>query len=192
MPLPSIDHKAIAVALLPEKFAKPLISGLLEALVGESQIIEDVAVRIPEETLGIDEAVGVQLEQLALLVGAQVIAGSEDATRALIRTNIRANRSRGSLNDVIAVLVLVPLPLAIVLEDFPAAIRVTVFLVSSEVAPIVARVLMLARAAGVRLDLIASEVAQSATFQYSSQSATTESSATFGYGSGVYPAYFSA
>jgi hypothetical protein len=145
--------------------------------------------RLPEETIGIDSAEGVQLALLAQLVGAPVVSGNDAATRARIRTQIRVNRSKGTLNDTLDVLDLFPVAESTVVEMQPAYLYVTAFSVDTAEQETLAIVLSQTRSAGVGQGLVVSTVPKSQTFRYSSQMTVIETGPE-GYGSGVYAAFY--
>lgn len=186
-----IDHEQEALDLLTTQFRRPLIQALLGAIVAAFQETDDVAVALPEQTLDLDIVTGAQLLLLADRLGSPIIGG-EDETRALARTWIRVNRSRGTVEDVIAVLELFPAPDFDVDELFPAFLYVTVFEVISKLHPILALVLSKTRAAGVGCGVVASGLTRSEVFRYSSQAAVNESSSTYGYGQGAYAGFYQA
>lgn len=179
----TIDHGEIAVGHLTDKYRRPNIEDLVRALVSEYQEVDDVAVRLPEETLGLDSAVGVQLLALADLVGAPIF-GDEDSIRILAKTWLRRNRSRGTINDIIETTALVAEGF-IVQELFPANVVITVFEFTVELAGTLAYVLRGVRAAGVGGQLVASAAPKSDTFQYSAND-TTFTSLLIGYDYGEY------
>ncbi len=75
---------------------------LLSALIPGWQDLDDVA----QATIvgrQIDDAVGAQLDVLGELVGIARTTDDDDAYRRYIRTQIGINRSRGTTNDIVAV-----------------------------------------------------------------------------------------
>jgi hypothetical protein len=183
-----LDYEALSKLLLTTQYRRPLLEALVGALAGAFQDPDDIALRLPEETLGLDSAVGVQLENLADLVGAPVI-GTEEQTRAPARTWIRRNRSQGTLEDVIAVVRLFPVSDFDVAEVFPASIEVTAFEVSADLGAILALVISGTRAAGVGAGVLASANDRDNTFQFS-RTGPDESGTTYGFDAGIFGAGF--
>lgn len=186
----TIDHGEIAVGHLTDKYRRPNIEALVRALASAYQEADDVAVRLPEETLGLDSAVGVQLLALADLVGAPIF-GDEDSIRILAKTWLRRNRSRGTINDLIETTALVAQDF-VVSEIFPANVVVLIYSFAADLAATLAYVLQGVRAAGVGGGVVASEVAKDSTFQFSSVAGTLQSSTDRGYGHGQYAGLFPA
>ena len=185
-----LDYEEISRLLLTTQYRRPLIEALTEALAGQLQEADDIALRIPEETLGLDSAVGVQLEQLVGLVGAPVVGG-EDQMRALAKTWIRRNRSRGTTDDVIAFVALFPVADFDVDEVFPARLEVVAYDVAADLGATLALVISGTRAAAVGAGLLVSVAGRSKTFHFS-ETGPDESGTTYGFGVGLFGAGFTA
>lgn len=98
-----LDYAARAKARLLVQYRElPLLSSYLGELVGRVQEIEASLFDVIEVT-SIDTATGVWLERLGALVG-EPRGGAVDALfRRYIKARVKANRSRGTFEDVIAV-----------------------------------------------------------------------------------------
>lgn len=101
----SHNHKVVerGLGLLIEQYKdKPRLAALLTSYLDRIQELEDAIWSVIEGRL-IDQAVGVQLDILGKLVGQSRIDLDDEIYRTRIRTRIRANRSLGHPEDLIAV-----------------------------------------------------------------------------------------
>lgn len=157
------DHDAVALSRLLSQFrGKPRFAALIRALVSGVQTLEDDADDlITLRTL--DAATGASLDQYGAIVGEQRGALADDDYRRFIRARILINRSRGTPDDLAAILALLfgvdvldnvshyeAPPLTIVFEVVDPAGSA----VSTDVARRIARCVNDARAAAHRVDVI--------------------------------------
>lgn len=83
---------------------KPRLSALLSAWVKQVQSAEDVCYQLATLLL-LDSAVGDQLDKLGLLVGEERQGRGDELFRVYVKARIRANRSLGTANDILAVMI---------------------------------------------------------------------------------------
>lgn len=96
------DHEERAVNRLASQFRKPLIEGMLKALVKPMQGIEDAGKDV-QELRWLDTATGVQLDLFGTIVG-EPRGGKEDETyRRFLRARILINTSEGLAEQVIKI-----------------------------------------------------------------------------------------
>lgn len=97
------DHIARAKNRLIEQYkGKPKVEGVVEALVKPFQDIEDVLQQLKTERW-IDTAIGVQLDKIGEIVGAErEIEQNDDDYRLLIKAKIIMNLNQGTPEEVIA------------------------------------------------------------------------------------------
>lgn len=152
------NHVAQAKARLKEQFKeKTKYVALLEALVAPCQDIEDALWQLFSERW-IDTAVGDQLDNLGTVIGQDRAGLSDDNYRAYLRARIAANKSNGTVEDLIRITELIVNDEAahiVVEQQFPAAVVVKVEDAAASVATSDALIafLKLAKAAGVRVIL---------------------------------------
>lgn len=154
MPIARVtDHVEASLDLLLDQYKeKPRIAALLGSETKQIQALEDA---IWDTIIGrlIDNAVGVFLDYLGKIVGQERTTPDDELYRARIRTRIRANKSLGHPDDVIAVAIL-----ALALD--PSLVRYTEIYPASfileelagidlDLAPIVREFIELAKAPGV-------------------------------------------
>lgn len=152
----TIAHVTEALERLPEQFKdKPNLIAFLSALVAPVQDIEDAMQQLLLER-DIETAVGVQLDMLGAIVG-QARGGLADADyRRYVRARVRANRSRGIVEDILQVARLVladEVDVTLALRTWGiASYNLTVggVTISDEVAAILLAFLKDATSAGVR------------------------------------------
>jgi hypothetical protein len=158
----TIDHVAGAIGRLREQFKdKPNIVALLSALVRPSQAIENTL----QDMLvfrTVDRATGVNLDRLGKIVGQPRNGLVDDDYRRYIRARIAANRSRGTVNDILKVarLIVYSDDASLEIDQQGTAafvIRVVGVTVDPSLAAILLAFLKASKSAGVRVIL---EVAQ--------------------------------
>jgi hypothetical protein len=163
------------------------------ALVGEVglafQELEDALWGLVGAT-AIDTATGIWLDRIGVIVNEGRGGASDASYRGFLRARIRANRSNGTVEDVLAVLYVwddnYP---AYMQQFFPASFELTQSggsLAPSDV-PRVLRLVKSARAAGVGVMFIYQTVDDASAFTFST-SAALESSSTTGFGDSTTPA----
>lgn len=165
------DHALSGLELLLEQYKrKPRIAALIASELTQIQALEDAAWDVLIKRL-IDYAVDEQLVVLGRIVGQDPIEGENDELfRLRIRTRIRANRSLGTSNDVIAVALLALEGFATEWtyeERYPASFIVDIIdTVSAQTAQLTAEFLRLAKAPGVGFSVHYSDVADAETFAF--------------------------
>jgi hypothetical protein len=103
--LPIDDHAEQGVHLLPAQLRKPGVEGLVRALGGPVQALEDAA--YPLVAQGIDDATGHALTGIGELVGlvrAGPLAIDDTRYRVALKAWVRAMRSDGTAADIEAVI----------------------------------------------------------------------------------------
>lgn len=99
------NHAAASVALLPAQLRKPFVEGLVRALGGAVQTLEDAA--HPLVAADLEDATGHVLTGIGALVGlrrAGPSAISDERYRVALRAWVRAMQSHGKAADIAAVL----------------------------------------------------------------------------------------
>ena len=118
-------HVADGLARLTDRWrGKPAIEALLSPFLAELQEVEDQLWSMLVAT--IDTATGVQLDQLAALIGEPRLTLDDGALRTVLRARVLANRSSGSVPELVAILVLFAEDSFTLDEVFPAGVLVTV------------------------------------------------------------------
>lgn len=143
------DHEARGVALLIERYRKPLVSALLRSWLAEVQAVEDALWQVLTQR-AINNAVGAQLDVLGRIVG-QSREGMPDTTyrlwvtvRALV---MRSNGTVAELSVIAKKLTSVPLKLE---EYYPAGQQLRAQSgIEAEAGKAMARVFSTAKAGGV-------------------------------------------
>lgn len=94
------SHATEALDRLCELFkAQANVRALVTAWCGPIQSFEEVLYQVLTER-AVDNAVGVQLDQLGVIVGQERAGLSDDDYRRYIRARIRVNRSSGTINEL--------------------------------------------------------------------------------------------
>lgn len=167
--------------LLGQFKGKANVEGLLDAVAPQLNELDAAFVDLVlERTL--DTAIGAQLDQLASVANTERGSSTDAELRARIKAEIRLNRSEGTIEDVLEVLVLIlGISATIGIADFPpASFVVTVEQIASSLAGVLADLVARTRPAAVNGQLVYSEGASSAVFTFSSGD-TEESSTTQGW-----------
>ena len=96
------DHKTVAYRdNLPTQFqCKPRIKALIDACVGELQLLVDEVFNATV-SLTVNNATGAQLDLLGRIVGEPRLGLDDEDYRRFIRVRVRANRSSGSQDELI-------------------------------------------------------------------------------------------
>jgi len=101
------NHEALAVSRFIDQFKdKEKLAALISSYAEQIQDLEDVAFEVMLERV-LDNAVGVQLQTIAKIVGAPITTSDDDELRIIIRTQIAINLSDGTPEDLINVLRLI-------------------------------------------------------------------------------------
>jgi len=101
---PIVSHYELAVEETPSQLRQPVYLAFLAACCTAIQVLEDDALFVIDDTT-IDNATGDALNQLARLVGEPVAGVSTVDLRRLIQARILAGRSRGNVDNILAVLI---------------------------------------------------------------------------------------
>lgn len=135
--------------LLTSKHAgKPVIEGLLRALLKPAEALEALTFEVIEKRR-LDVAEGVQLDVIGAIVGEAREGRSDEDYRAAIRLRIRINRSKGRTRDVLDVTALSLGPTGWTYRDVElAAFIVTAYELGAPVAKALRAALAKTRAAG--------------------------------------------
>lgn len=122
-----LDHEARALArMLQQDKGKAKLEGFIAACVSPIQAVEDALWQLLVER-GVDVAVGAQLEVIGFLVG-QDRNGQLDADyRRFVKAKISVNKSRGLMNELIAITKLVldnPSVTIVMRPEYPASLTI--------------------------------------------------------------------
>jgi hypothetical protein len=145
------------VRLVGPFWGRPRIAALLQSYIDPIQALENAAWEVIDAR-HVDTATGVHLDTLGAIVGQPRFTSDDDTYRNVIRAKIAANRSKGTTDSLIAVVRLagdVSSPVQVT-HVGPAVVRITLTeTVDAAGLSALAFILPKARAAGVRLGLLA-------------------------------------
>lgn len=183
---PTLVTHELAVSLLTRKLNKDNIKALLSSWLSAITTLDAELVGLQAAMTDPNVAEGAQLDVLARIVGALDLV-DEAVQRIFTLTQIQANKSSGTPEDLLGIL-RVLFPGEEFLEEVPpAAVRVGLpFSVSADVARAAGDVFRRAKAAGVRIEFFYSLEAEGDTFAFSSTS-SPEADATRGFSSTAAP-----
>lgn len=173
-------HTSEALANFVEQFkGKVSLAAFLSAFADQIQDAENGSFElIDERTLA--GSVGVQLDGLGSIIGADRDGLADDAYRIRLEVQILINSSSGALEEILEILSLLESPPIEIEELDPATIITTIFdIVTSAVE--LALIIAASRSAAVRSDLHYSLSPEPELFRFASGD-TTESSSTQGFG----------
>jgi hypothetical protein len=165
------DHVADALERLPEQFrSDENVIALLTALVRPAQELETALQALLLER-SVSTAEGTQLDIIGKLVNQSRNGLADDVYRRYIRARIKANRSNGTVEDLIrvAVLVIDDVDARIVVDQQGTAgvvVQVADITVDDDLADAIILFLRLAVSAGVRVILESSGVDETASFTF--------------------------
>jgi hypothetical protein len=163
------DHIARALSRQTQQFkSKPNLEAFITAIVRPIQRLEDVAWQLYTER-GLELAVGVQLDVLGVLVGEEREGKLDEAYRRHLRARVRANRSNGTVEDLLAItrLILDDEDAELIMEPgYPAGLTLLIdgITLTEAVAETLIRMLRVAAAAGVKFLLVWYPAADAAMF----------------------------
>jgi hypothetical protein len=145
------------VKLVPPLWGKPRVAALMASYLDEIQAIEDATWEVIDAR-HVNTATGVHLDTLGAIVGVPRFTSSDAIYRNVVRAKIAANRSTGTTDSLINVVRLagdVASPVQVT-HVGPAVVRITLTeTVDAAGLAALAFILPKARAAGVRLGLLA-------------------------------------
>lgn len=103
IPTKNTSHTAEAKKLLTSMFrGRPVIEGLLKAIVDQVQTLENVAWQVIEGRQ-LDNAIGIQIDKIGGIVG-EDREGRDDADyKEAVRLRILINRSNGKVDDILKI-----------------------------------------------------------------------------------------
>lgn len=150
------NHSEIALSRLTDLLRNATAyRALVKSYIDQLQRIEDVLWQAYNDTIETSE--GVQLDVLGRIVGALRGAFSDAEYRTLIRATIRANRSDGTTEDLIAVTsLLLSGEGPIHVRQYPRATVIVDPLTTTPYPDVMLRLLLRAASAGVKLQMIVS------------------------------------
>lgn len=164
-----LNHCDLAKAKLIEQFkTRPRIESLLcDVFIQQIQELEVALFDLRTETT-LDDAVGVQLDVLGVIIGQGRLGLGDENYRVLLKARVLANRSDGQLETLIAILVLIygePVTIVATTPD-PASVRLEVLSPATFDEVVVQGILEDAKGGGVRLVYVFIEQAVSLTFSF--------------------------
>ncbi len=164
------DHADRAVDRLALQYRKPKIEALLRALLGPVQELEDTLWAMYTERF-VSTAVGAQLDLIGRIVGQERLGYADESYRRLVRARVAANRSDGTVADLVTItqLVVDNEDADVVIEpQYPAAVvvRVEGEAVTEDTANIAISLLRRGAAGGVRILFEYSESDDADTFAF--------------------------
>lgn len=179
-----------AQRLLSRYRDKPNIVALVRALASSAQEVEDALWAMIDKT-AISTADGAWLDKLGSIVGEKREGAADTEYRYYIRARIAANRTTGTVEDILSVLRAWAggtLPTTVVIDRFPAGLEVGLSapVFSLLEVPRLIKLLRSARAAGVGTMLLYQDVEDAAAFTFSS-TGSPQVSTTQGFGSSADP-----
>lgn len=169
MPIARVtDHVRAGLSLLLQQYTGlPRIEGWATSYLNRVQELEDAIWSVIVGRL-IDDAVGVQLDVLGRLVGQRRNGVGDEPFRMRVRARIRANRSNGHPDDIIAVALLasgVSLDQLTYTDLYPASFRVELSSVTdATLATVLTELITLAKPVGVGAAVSFSAYPDSETF----------------------------
>jgi hypothetical protein len=158
MSLDRLDHMLDHVEqgldrLLDQYKGKPRIAGWIKAYLRQVQQLEDAAYDVLIKRL-IDNAKDVQLDMVGRIVGELREGRDDDFYRVCIYARVRINRSRGNVDDVLAVLALITVT-PVVFHEYRNACLSLTFLAVTEYDPVaIFKPLSQTKAGGVKFTMI--------------------------------------
>jgi hypothetical protein len=162
----TIDHQD-ASALLTRRFQQTYLVALLKAWLRSLNAADEALVQMYAGLYDADVAVGVQLQTLARLVGAARVLGNDAFQRILVQTETLVRKSSGNTAELLEILDTLYNDEPALEALYPAALLAgPVYSTSEALADLIGQILRRATAAGVRIDLIFSEKAETDTFAF--------------------------
>ena len=174
--IPILDHAQQALGRLAEEYrGKPLIEGLFNAVSVEVQELEDAIYQLSTERY-LDDAVGVQLDALGVILAEERGAFTDDPYRVVLKAKRLVNKSSGTTEELIAIFKLLEPTATITVTTWPPAC-VTVEIdvpITAAKEVLYRRFLRKARMAGVGGQLLWRESADANVFTCATTTKTTE------------------
>jgi hypothetical protein len=163
------DHQIRGVARMIERYRRPRTSALLASWLGEVQSVEDALWQLLIER-SLATAEGAQLDVLGAIVGEPRQGRDDETYRLWISARTMVSRSSGTTTEILAIArKLIPADRGIRLEEYyPAAmlVRVVGGVLTIDDGYQIARMLHLAKAAGVLFGMTWSVVDDAGTFAF--------------------------
>ena len=178
------DHVQQALDRLAQQFkGKPSVESMLSSLAGNVQEVETALWQLLTER-SVDVAIGVHLDAIGEIVGQPRNALGDEDYRRFISARIAANRSRGTIPDVLRVANLVLNDPTAYLEIVNGGIatyvlRIMNVPISDATAEILMSFLRAITSAGVRAIMESSAIAVGATFKWDTAGRGWDSGAPF-------------
>ena len=172
------DHVAQALGRLAEQYKnKPLIAGMVAALVQQFQDLDDAAWQLATECYLYNdaelggatvyyEAEGLQLDVLGVILGMRRQALTDDEYRLVLRAQVKLNRSSGTTEELLTIFhALLPTDVVVAKTWPPAYVTLTIpSVVTAAEAALYQRFLRQARAAAVAGTMLWQETADPGCF----------------------------
>lgn len=126
---PIANHVEVAINRLPSQHRKPKIEAFVRSIVEPLQDLETAFLQLLTER-AINTAVGVQMDVIGRIVGQTRNGLDDDTYRFRLKTRVLINRSEGTREQLIQIMVFALLPSVGRIEirnEYPAAISVALF-----------------------------------------------------------------
>lgn len=167
----NISSEALEL-LLSQFWSSEKLQWFIKAHTDQMQDLENAAVAVLSGRY-LDNAAGVQLDNIGEIVDLARGNLTDAQYRARLKAKIRTNRSFGQGDDLLEIAGLVAPSATIALSDEPpAAVRLTAWGLTSEETGALGALLVLAKAAGVRITFVYSYSAPGATFTFAAYGAS--------------------
>jgi len=172
--------KAEALANLIEQFKdQPNLAAFVSAFLNQLQEVEDASFQlITDRTL--ETSVGVQLDNLGQIIGEERNGLSDDDYRTRLRVQILVNQSSGTVEELLAIIVLLESSVIVIKQTPPAAQTITIIDLDSDPV-LLARIIATARQGGVGTILIFTLVPAAQAFTFSQFPGTSETDTSRGF-----------
>jgi len=167
MPAPiTIDHQD-ATVLLTRRYRQTYLVALLRSWLRALNAADEALVQMYPGLYDVTAAEGVQLQTLAKLVGSARVLGNDTFQRIIVQTETLVRKSSGTTTELLAILDTLYDDEPELEALYPAALLAgPVYSTTEDLAELVGQILRRATAAGVRIDLVFSEAAETDTFAF--------------------------
>lgn len=148
-----ITFTSEALANLIEFFkGQPKLAAFISAFTDQSQDVEDGSFEVLFDSI-IETAIGVQLDGIGVIVGRARGGLTDDLYRVRLQAQILLNKSSGTLDEILTIVVLLEAaPITAVEESFPASFTIEIIDIQGNPAQLAA-IIAEARSAAVNGDL---------------------------------------